>query len=241
MAIALLLMHATANVQAQEGPNDTCLKLGANVDLGNAYPIYEKVINAIYARAGMCATSIPVNPMRQSLLIASGGLDGEWLRYEGYDKIFEPDLMPVPQPIFQMEAVLVRRADSSFSGNPVDLEGRRVAHVNGLRWIETHLPLHGAIGVPVPGDVPAIGLLLRNRFDIYATHRLQAEEMLASLGEGQNSIIVSHWDNAPFLHFLHKRHADKLDRLATATLEAIAAGDMEEMYALPGIDRIELD
>ena len=189
----------------------------------------------------MCAVSIPVNPMRQSLLIASGGLDGEWLRYEGYDQIFEPDLMAVPQPIFQMEAVLVRRADSSFSGNPKDLEGRRVAFVNGLRWIETHLPQHGAIGVQIPGDVPATGLLLRNRFDIYATHRLQAEEMLASLGKGQNSIIVSHWDYAPFLHFLHKRHADKLARLARATREAIAAGDMEEMYALPGIDRIKLD
>lgn len=240
-AATLLLITVTHPRSAQPQDQPECLRLGGNVDLGKAYDIYERAINAIYTRAGICAQSEPINPMRQSLLIASGALDGEWLRYEGYEKQFEQDLAPVPQPIFQLEAVFVRRGDSTFNGTPANLMGRSVAFVNGMRWIETHLPLLGATGIPVPNDVPVVRLLKRGRFDIFATHRLEADEMLKTLGPDQTDIIVSHWESVPFLHFLHRRHSDKLERLAEATRDAIAAGEMDELYALPGISRIELD
>lgn len=241
LAITLLVSAVSHQGAADDQPEPDCLRLGANTDLGSAYDIYGRVIEAIYRRAGICARSTPVNPLRQSHLIAAEKLDGVWLRYEGYEKIFDANLVPVPQPIFYLEAVFVRRADSSFTGELADLEGRQVAFVNGLRWIESHLPHYGAVGIPVPGDVPIVSLLRRGRFDVYATHRLQANDIQASLGDQQSQVVVSHWDQAPFMHFLHKRHADKLDRIAAVIREAIAAGDMNELYALPGVNPVELD
>ena len=122
LATALGLVAVSHPGAAQETSRADCLMLGANTDLGSAYNIYGRVIEAIYQKAGICAESTPVNPLRQSHLIATEKLDGVWLRYEGYEKIFDANLMPVPQPIFYLEAVFVRRADSSFTGALEDLQ-----------------------------------------------------------------------------------------------------------------------
>lgn len=214
------------------------MKLGGDDLLGKVFPLYEGFMAAAYERAGYCAISIPLSAKRITQMIASGGLDGDWMRYDGYAERHDPNLIQVPQALFYIEAVLISLGNSEFDGNLNDLRGRNVAYQGGLKWIEVNLPKLGAIGTPVPGGLPIVDLLARKRFELFATHAIEASDLLSKAKDRQDVFRVTHWSYVPVYHLVHKKHADKVNALAAALRETLISGEFDEIYSQPGVTAV---
>ncbi len=234
-----LLLLALPTAAFAEENTDNCLKLGADESLSGFHPLFEGLIASIYLRAGYCAISIPLAPKRIEMMLADGSLDSDWFRVEGYADQFHLDLMEIPIPLFQIDAVLLYRTDSDFNGTPGDLQGRTVGYQSGFRWLEKGLPALGAIPIEIPLGVPVEELLKRGRFEIYATDSARAYLILQSHNGGQNTIQQTSWKKLSFFHLVHRRHQDKVDALKREIKNAMKAGEFDQIFALPGLSRVE--
>ena len=222
----------------QETP-ENCLKLGADESLAQFYYLFEDLVADIYRKAGFCAVSVPASPKRIEQMIMAGTLDGDWIRVEGYAEVFGQDLVPIPVPLFQIEAVLLSLDDSDFNGQPEDLKGRRVGYQAGFRWIEKNLPFMEAIPVELPSGTPVKSLLERGRFEIFATDGVRAKMIRETFTTDDPALRLDSWRKISFYHLIHSKHADKRDALKTAFENAIAEGQFEEIFALPGLSRAD--
>lgn len=231
-----MLLAATAT-QATE--TQSCLKLGADESLAQFYSLFDGVIKSVYERAGFCAQSIPLSPKRIEQMLKAGTLDGDWVRAEGYTERFNPNLLPIPAPLFRLEAVFVSLANSDFNGNPTDLAGRRVGYQAGFRWIEVNLPALGAETVEIPAAMPVRDLLERGRFDVFATDGVRANFLRARFSDSPVALRIHPWSKMAFYHLVHKRHADKVDTLRAAFNDALADGTFDTILSLPGLVRVE--
>lgn len=218
-----------------------CLKLGADEGLAQFFALFEAAIADVYRRAGYCAISVPLSPKRIEQMVSTGTLDGDWARVKGYAEMFGQDLVAVPYPLFQVEAVMLSLVNSPFTGSPEDLNGRRVGFEAGFRWLEKNLPKVGAIPLEVPADVPIKDLLERGRFEVFATDGVRGKFIENKFAAADAQVRVHSWKKSAFYHFVHRRHADKLGRLQKAFIEAVASGTMDQVFALPGLSRIEPD
>lgn len=222
----------------QEIPGN-CLRLGADESLAQFYHLFEDLVADIYHRAGFCAISIPASPKRIEQMITAGTLDGDWIRVEGYAETFGQDLVEVPVPLFQIEAVLLSLAYSDFNGQPEDLAERRVGYQAGFRWIEKNLPLMGGVPVELPSGTPVKDLLKRGRFEIFATDGVRAKMIEKTFTEEDPTLRIHSWRKISFYHLVHSRHANKREALKTAFDAAIVNGEFEKIFALPGLSRAD--
>lgn len=227
-----LLLAATAT-QATE--IQSCLKLGADESLAQFYSLFDGVIKSVYERAGFCAQSIPLSPKRIEQMLKAGTLDGDWIRVEGYREKFNPDLLPVPAPLFRLEVVFVSLANTDFDGSPADVAGRRVGYQAGFRWIEANLPLLGAEMVEIPAAMPIRDLLERRRFEVFATDGVRANFLRTSFADNPDALRIHPWAKMAFYHLVHKRHADKVDALKAAFNDALVDGTFDTILRLPGL------
>lgn len=234
--LAWLLVCAPAQADTT---TENCLKLGADESLARFFSLFDKAISEVYARAGLCAISIPMSPKRIEQMVAAGTLDGDWVRVEGYLERFKQDLIAIPAPLFRLEAVLLSLEGSSFSGNPQDLTGRRVGYQAGFRWIEANLPLIGAHPVEIPAAMPIRDLLERGRFDVFATDGVRASFIRQSFADQPGRLRLHRWRKMSFFHLIHKRHADKVEILRQAFVDATADGVFDSVFSLPGIIRAD--
>ena len=232
-----LMLALTFSAIATE-QNTKCLKLGADEGLAAFHPLFENLVAAIYKRAGYCASSISLTPNRIEMMLSAGTLDADWMRVEDYTDHFHIDLVEVPIPLFQIDVVLLSSADSDFNGTPADLKGRTVGYHSGFRWMEKSLPVQGAIPREIPAGVPVQELLLRGRFEVFATDGVRAHQILEAQGNGQTVIRQTTWRKLSFFHLVHKRHKDKIDALETEIQKAMNAGEFDQIFALPGLSRV---
>jgi len=172
-------------------------------------------------------------------MLATGSLDSDWFRVEGYENQVDLDLLAIPIPLFQIDAVLLYRTDSDFDGTPEDLKGRAVGYQSGFRWLEKGLPALGAIPREIPAGVPVAELLMRGRFEIYATDSVRAHVTMQSQNNGQNTLQQSSWKKLSFFHLVHRRHQDKISALKREIRNAMDAGEFDQIFALPGLSRVE--
>ncbi len=226
---------------AADENNTNCLKLGADDGIADFHPLFENLVASIYRRAGHCAISISLAPKRVEMMLATGALDGDWMRAKGFADQSRLDLIEVPIPLFQLEAVLLTSADSSFNGTPKDMKDRTVGYPAGFYWIEKNLLALGAIPKEIPSGVPVQELLMRGRFEVFATDSVRAHPILQSQGNSQNTIRQTSWEKISFFHLVHKRHKDKVEALATEIKNAIDVGEFDHLFALPGLSRVEND
>lgn len=231
-------LHAQPAVTADPA-NNSCLRLGADESLEQFYPLFDKLIEGVYERAGFCATSVPLSPKRIEQMMDAGTLDGDWIRVEGYAEEFGQDLIPVPYPLFQVEAVLLSPVNSGFDGSVEDLRGRSVGYQSGFRWIEKNLPLAGALPMQMPSGLPIRDLLERGRFEVFATDGVRAAMILKNSDQTPSKLRVHSWRKISFYHMVHRRHADKIEAIGQALTESMALGEFDPIFALPGLSRIE--
>lgn len=234
-AFVAVSTHVPAALAQGQAPSPDCLRLGADQSLAQFYALFENAIAQVYADAGFCAVSVPLSPKRIENLMASGGLDGDWIRVEGYPELFEIDLIALKPALFQMEAKLVTTDRSDFDGTVADLKGRRVGYQAGFRWLEKNLPATGAIVIEMPSGVPIKDLLARGRFDVFATDGVRAEQIKETYeGTGDQPIIYA-WRSIPFHHMLHKKHRGKATAISQALAKGIQSGLFNGVYELPGL------
>ena len=239
MLLASFSLNQNALAARLQNQPDNCLRLGADESLAQFYHLFDDLIADIYRKAGLCAISVPASPKRIEQMVMAGTLDGDWIRAAGYAEAFGQGLIEVPVPLFQIEAVLLSLPESNFNGNPEDLSGRRVGYQAGFRWIEKNLPLAGATPVELPSGAPVKDLLKRGRFDVFATDGVRAKMIEATFSREDPSLRVHSWHKISFYHLIHSRHADKREALRAAMEAAIANGDFDEIFALPGLSRAD--
>ena len=238
LIFSFFLLFALPVSAATEENTANCLKLGADEGLAAFHPLFENLITSIYRRAGHCVVSISAAPKRIEKMLASGALDGDWMRVEGYADQFNVDLIEIPIPLFQIDAVLLAGANSDFNGTPEDLKDRIVGYHAGFRWVEKSLPALGAIPKEIPLGVPVQELLMRGRFEVFATDGVRAHQILRSQSDGQNRIRWTSWKTISFFHLIHRRHKDKVNALKREIERAIEAGEFDQIFALPGLSRV---
>ena len=235
---SLLLFALLPTATFAEENTDNCLKLGADESFSGFHPLFEDLVASIYKRAGYCAVSIPLTPKRIQKMLGAGSLDSDWFRVEGYEDQFDLDLMAIPIPLFQIEAVLLYRTDSDFDGTPEDLQGRTVGYQSGFRWLEKGLPALGATPREIPTGVPVDELLMRGRFEIFATDSVRAHLTMQSQNDGKNTLRQTSWKKLSFFHLVHRRHQDKIEALKREIKRAMDAGEFDQIFALPGLSRV---
>jgi hypothetical protein len=239
LMLSALLLLASSIPATPEEDTARCLKLGADDGVAEFHPLFENILASIYQRAGHCAVSFSLAPKRVEMMIANGALDGDWMRAAGFAEQSHVSLIEVPVPLFQLEAVLLARAESNFNGTPEDLKGRTVGYPAGFYWIEKSLLALGAIPREVPVGVPVEELLKRGRFEVFATDGVWAYPIMRSQNKGEKTIRQTSWAKIPFFHLVHARHADKVDGLAREIENAINTGEFDHLFALPGLERVE--
>lgn len=218
-------------------PSANCLKLGADEGVSDFHPLFEDLVASIYQRAGYCAVSFSLAPKRVEMMLANGTLDGDWMRVKGFAAQSHLQLIEVPVPLFQLEAVFLARADGPFDGTPEDLRARTVGYPAGFYWIEKNLLALGAIPIETPSGVPVQELLNRGRFDVYATDTVRAYPIMRLQNDGKKTLRQTTWMEIPFFHLVHERHKNKVDGLAREIENAINAGEFDHLFALPGLSR----
>ncbi len=238
MFSSFLMLALPISTIADEN-SSSCLKLGADDGVADFHPLFESLVTSIYRRAGFCAVSISLAPKRAEMMLATGVLDGDWMRAKGFADQSHLGLIEVPIPLFQLEAVLLASPDNPFNGTPKDMKDRTVGYPAGFYWIEKNLLALGAIPKEIPRGVPVQELLMRGRFEVFATDSVRAHPIMQSQGNSQNTVRQTSWEKIPFFHLVHKRHKDKVEALATEIKNAIDAGEFDHLFALPGLSRIE--
>lgn len=199
------------------------------------FKVFEKVISDVYEDAGFCANSVRLSPKRIEQMMKAGSLDGDWIRVQGFAGLTGQDMMPVPVPLFQLETIFVSLKSSDFDGTETDLNGRRVGHTSGFRWIESRLAPLGGIPMEVPRTVPVVELLMRKRFDVFATLTANVSRITAEAEKTEQAITIRSWQQIPTFHYVHKRHAEKVPALSSAFERAIKNGAFDVLYKYPGI------
>ena len=121
ICLALCVFHSTSAVRAADAPaGQPCLRLGADESLGPSYARFEKFFTTLYARAGLCVTSVAMAPKRIEQLLIRGELDGDWFRPSDYAAEFSDRTVALPQPVFGLEARLIwlKRRPEGADGRP---------------------------------------------------------------------------------------------------------------------------
>lgn len=232
-ACAISVIPANANDQKPE-----CMLLASSGSSAEFFDVFEKAIAGVYKTAGFCAQSIQAAPKRIEQMMAAGTLDGDWIRVEDHNILTNQDLLPIPMPLFALQTIFVSLESSNFDGTEADLKDRRVGHAAGFRWIEARLPASGSVPMEVPSTVPVVELLSRGRFDVYVTVSANVASIRDQAEKAKQTVQINNWTAIPVYHYIHARHADKLDALTEALKVAYETGAFDAIYTMPGITRI---
>jgi len=237
LVLFVCLLLASPVSSTTEDGTANCLKLGADDGVAEFHPMFEGVVASIYKRIGHCVISISIAPKRSEMMLAIASLDGDWMRADGFKERSGLDIIEVPVPLFELDMVFLTKANSSFNGTPEDMNGRTVGYPAGFAWIEDNLLAVGAIPKEVPTGVPVRELLLRDRFEVFATDGVRAFQMMGPQDNRSNAIRQTSWTKVPFFHLVHAKHKNKVGALAQEIKKAISTGEFDHMFDLPGLSR----
>lgn len=235
MAVASLTGNArAASATAMQTETPGCLRLGADVSLGDSIRQFSALFENLYGRIGRCVVSVPMPPKRIEQLMASGELDADWFRPSEFIKIRNLNHLAVKQPIFAMEAHILWLDETRFSGNPEDMAGRTVGHRDGYRWLERHIPLMGGRPFPISNSSQVKRLLLLGRIDLYATSSVNEPLIRQQFTTDDPLLNSTYWDTVSFQHILHPKHQSLVLPLEQALTQMIEEGEIDGYLAKAG-------
>lgn len=222
-----------AETKKEEDPS--CLVLAYDKRMGASIPQFEVFFEALYANAGLCAHSIAMTSRRMEAQLLSGEIDGDWVRIEGFEEHTHGVSIGLPQPVFVMPAQFIWLPGTDFSGQPADLKNYRVAYPSGFRWIEWNLEKQRTIGMPLPNEDKVLDLLVRKRIDIFVTGAMNAAAITAQAADANVAFKEAIWQQVPFFHLLHKKHAALVPRLNDALVAMIKSGEAAKILTSPSL------
>ena len=236
IALAYLCIIAPYGVYAED-TNKSCMRVGADESLDRYYAIFSGLGEQLYTEAGLCSVFIALPIKRIEKMLADNQLDADLLRMESYPQTFNTSLIEVPQPLFEIDTVLLSMNANSFDGNIASLTGRTIAFQAGFRWLEQNISAAGAVAREIPANASIKELLERGRISIFATDSVRASDIIQEFGDQRSNVRVTFWLKTKFHHLVHQRHRDKIPAINDALKRLIARGDFDKIFSLPGLER----
>lgn len=178
------------------------------------------VATEAFRRAGLKLTFIRLPPER-ALLNANAGIeDGVSARIAGLEKSY-PNLVQVPEKVLDFHFVaFVHQAELS-SANWQTIAPLVVGHIRGWKIFEQNITPDTRVTV-VDTEEQLFNMLERNRIDIALYERWLGLGLTKKMGIKDVRVVEPPLAERPMFIYLHKRHADKVPRIADA-LRAIKA------------------
>ena len=194
-----------------------CLKVGVFSDFGKtASGIILPVLSRMYKIADLCMEPIFLPAKRSALQLADGDLDAEMVRVATDRGEAQNYSLLVPQAIFRVDVQFTWLNSTDFSGTFTDLKGRSVGVLSGQRAALDRLKPYTNKIVPLHNLKSVAPLLERGRIDILLSDGIGLADLRKDYTSDKTQLRHKVFAHRLVYHVLHKRHADKAERLALA-------------------------
>lgn len=223
LAFGLLCMLAVAPTQAADEPtlvlNDANSAPFTN-EAGTG--LVDVVAREAFRRAGLHLKLIRL-PAERALLNANAGVeDGEVSRIAGIEKAY-PNLMPVPEKLVDHHFVAFTRNAKLMNATWESLTPFSVGYIRGYKIIESNLK-PGTRSTTANDAEQLLTMLDKGRVEIAIYRRWEGIVLAQKLGIKDIRIIEPSLAEKEIFIYLHKRHADKVPKIASALRQIKAEG-----------------
>jgi polar amino acid transport system substrate-binding protein len=181
----------------------------------------EQQLQRAYSRLGYQMQVVRL-PAGRSLQMTDRGLyDGELFRIDGVQHEF-PQLRQVPVQLASIELLaFVRSEQKDMLRDWILMKNVRVGFVRGFR-LASQLQYAGH-PVPVTTLEQAVGMLVQGKIDVLLEDQQSVQSVLPAKTEQAGiSMLPGTLARAGLYHYLHQRHSDLLQPLATVLKKTVA-------------------
>jgi len=184
--------------------------------------LVDVVAREAFRRAGLNLKLIQL-PAERALLNANAGIeDGEVSRVAGIEKVYT-NLIPVPEKLVDHHFVAFTRNAKLDKTTWDGLTPFTVGYIRGYKIIENNLK-PGTRTNTANSAEQLLTMLDKGRIDIAIYRRWEGIVLAQKLGIKNIHIIEPSLAEKEIFIYLHKKHADKVDKVATALRQIKAEG-----------------
>lgn len=216
-----------------QGDTSACIRLAYDQRVQPFLPQYQAFFQTLYGKIGHCIQSLEITSTRKEMLLATGELDGDWLRVSEFAERNKEHVIALPQATLEIPVYFLWSMASDFDGTPGDLKTRKIGYTKGLRWVEWNLERRQANALGLTSESNVWNLLTRGRIDVYATSNAGAVSLMADAKARGIPFRSAIWDYVPMHHILHKKHKDLVPSLNAAMGNMIKSGEAAAILAIP--------
>lgn len=184
--------------------------------------LVDVVAREAFRRAGLQLKLIRL-PAERALLNANAGIDdGEVSRIAGMEKAY-PNLIPVPEKLVDHHFVAFTRNAKLKYATWDNIAPFSIGYIRGYKIIESNL--RPEVKTTTANDAEQLLTMLdKGRVDIAIYRRWEGIALAKKMGIENIHIIEPSLAEKEIFIYLHKRHADKVPRIAAALREIKAEG-----------------
>lgn len=184
--------------------------------------LVDVVAHEAFRRAGLQLKLIRL-PAERALLNANAGIDdGEVSRIAGMEKAY-PNLIPVPEKLVDHHFVAFTRNAKLKHATWNSVTPFSVGYIRGYKIIESNL--RPETKTTTANDAEQLLTMLdKGRIDIAIYRRWEGIALARKMGIENIHIIEPSLAEKEIFIYLHKRHADKVPKIAAALREIRAEG-----------------
>lgn len=175
-----------------------------------------------FRRAGLRLKLIQL-PSERALMNANAGIDdGDAGRVAGIKTLY-PNLVPIPQKLFDQHFVAFTRNASLPHANWQNLRTFSVGYIRGSKIIEKNIP-PGTQTLPATDAEQLMTMLDKGRIDIAIYRRWEGQALAQKMGIQDLRILEPSLAETAVYIYLHKKYLDKVPLIAAALRDIRAEG-----------------
>lgn len=179
---------------------------------------FDVIVKETFRRVGLRLKLVRL-PAERGLMNANAGIeDGDLSRIAGLEKTY-PNLVRVPEKIFDMDFVAFSRKATPTEASWVMLEPVLVGHIKGWKIFENNLR-PGTHVTLADNPQQLFSLLEKDRVDVALYDRWMGTALAKKTGIRNVHVVEPPLATREMFIYLHQRHADKIPAIA-ATLRAL--------------------
>ncbi len=192
--------------------------------------VARQILAAIYTQAGLTLQAEMTPPVRATVALQAGDVDGELMRPLSYADD-HPEFIRVPTPFYRVSVHAYSLPGRKIRIDmPDDLWRYSVGVVRGLavtRELTSQWPTRQVVSAL--NHELLCRMLKAGRIDLAVDTRLRMLNMLNHLGM-QDTVISPELARFDLFHFLHKRNAEYAQRIDEAIRRMISSGELERQF-----------
>lgn len=231
---AALGLGLVAGVAHAAGPP---LTLAANEKLAVQW-VASRMLKAIYAKAGLELQVVALPATRANLETVGGLRDGEVARIAAYGER-NPTLLRVPTPYYYIATTAFSlKSRSAAVRSRADLVHYSVGAIRGVTHAQDITEGHPSVTL-TPTAEQLFRMLQSGRFDLALDTRINGEYVVqrGGLRDIEISPDLARHD---LFHFLHPRHAARVDAIDAVIRQMRASGELERLRLQAEADLITI-